>query len=262
MSLSDGCSEVPVKKEDPIPYRMESFDTPGGKATEDAGEYVFEPYYEEDFGKEHIFDCVVSRDGKCAEEIVAESEKIIETAKKRGDEIEREAYEKGFDQGEKDGFELGAKKLDAVLSRIEGIFNEMETQKERFVKDNEKEILDLIGRVAQRVVHGIVMVDKEVVRRTILEAFSLISGPAKVTIKVNEEDLEYVKELRPAFFERIEGVETIIMEADPSVGRGGCILEASSGNVDARLEKQLDRVFEAVGANYDSLSTAREDPES
>jgi flagellar assembly protein FliH len=226
---------------------MESFDqSSGAEVRRNGDEYVFEPYDSNSREKDYPFDCVVPEDGKCAEEIVAHSEDIIRRAKQRAYEIEREAYEKGFEQGEKDGIELGGKKVDKVLSRVEELLKEIQTHKVRFIAENEKEILNLIGRVAERVVKGSVLLDREVIRKTILEAFSLVSDSSEVTVKVSEEDLEYVKEMRPEFFKKIEGLEAIVMQADPTVTRGGCILEARSGTVDARLEKQLEKIVSVL----------------
>jgi len=228
------------------PFRMESFDNPESGSQADTNNGGFELYGNLECETNMSFDYLVSSDAKCAEEIVAQSKDIVSSARKKADEIERDAYEKGFAQGQKDGYELGGKKLDKVLASIEDILKELAEYKARFVKENETEILALVRRIAECVVKGTVRVDNDVVQRNILEAFTLVSDPTEVTLRVSEEDLEHVKELRPGFFEQIEGLNGLTMEADPTVVRGGCILEAKSGNVDGRLETQLETIVSAM----------------
>ena len=228
------------------PFRMESFDNPGTGSHADTNNGGFELYGNLECETDVSFDYLVSSDAKCAEEIVAQSKNIVSSARKKADEIERDAYEKGFAQGQKDGYELGGKKLDKVLGSIEDILKELTEYKARFVKENETEMLALVRRIAESVVKGAVRVDSDVVQRNILAAFTLVSDPTEVTLRVSEEDLEHVKELRPEFFDQIEGLNALTMEADPTVTRGGCILEAKSGNVDGRLETQLETIVSAM----------------
>jgi len=171
---------------------------------------------------------------------------IIEEAKKKASLIESEAYEKGFAQGEKDGFEMGTKKVEKILDRIHGTLQDIVAYGQEFIKRYEKEILHLICAIAEKVVRGGVNVDNQIVREAILEAFSLAADRSKVTVRVNPEEVEYVKEIRPEFFDRINELKSITVESDPSITRGGCFMETAFGNVDARLETQLEKITKAV----------------
>ncbi|NVM22126.1 MAG: hypothetical protein HWN68_10155 [Desulfobacterales bacterium] len=184
---------------------------------------------------------------KKEEEVERENaERILEAAKKRASSIEREAYEKGYAQGEKDGLEMGAKKFDKILDRFHGTLKDMDRWKQEFVRLYEKEILHLIYRIAERVVRGRVKTDNTIVRETILDAFNLAADRSEVTVMINPEDVEYLKEIRPEFFDRIKDLKSIIIESDPSISPGGCFMETVFGHVDARLESQLDKIAKAI----------------
>jgi len=244
------------------PFRMESFETSGEEDTRDRREDGFQLYCNLEPEQEISFDELVSSNAEQANQIVAQSKEIVSRAEKKADEIERDAYEKGFAQGQKDGCDLGVKKLDRVLGNIEKVMGELTAYKRKFVEENEKEILALVRRISERVVKGTVNIDSQVVRRTILEAFGLISDPTEVTVKLNEDDLEYVKDLRPEFFKRLEGLKTLTMEADPTVTRGGCLIETGSGNIDARLERQLEMISSAIEQADQSDKTIAGDTEA
>lgn len=179
---------------------------------------------------------------------------LIEEAKAKVAIIEGKAYEKGFAQGEKDGFEKGAQKLEKLLDQFQSILQDMINYKQEFVKKYEKEMLHLISTIAEKVVHGAVKVDNRIVREAIIEAFSLASDSSKVTVRVNPEEVEYVKEIRPEFFDRISELKSITIESDPSISLGGCFMETAFGNVDTRIETQLEKISEAVEKVFEQES--------
>ena len=181
---------------------------------------------------------------------------VIEEVKKRASLIEREAYEKGFAQGEKDGFEMGSKKSEKIVDRIHAMLQDMLAYRQEFIKRYENEILHLICTIAGKVLREAIKVDNQVVREIILDAFKLAADRSEVTVKVNPEDVEYLKEIRPVFFDRIKELKSITIESDPSVSRGGCFMETAFGKVDARIETQLEKIRNAVEHAFEEERSA------
>jgi len=130
----------------------------------------------------------------------------------------------------------------------------MITYKDEFVKVHEKGILDLVCRIAQKVVCGRAEVDQAIVRETIFRTFALAADRSEMTVKVNPADVEYIKDIRPSFFERIKDLKSITIESDPTVSPGGCVLETAFGHVDGRLENQLEKIAESVKEAYSQQS--------
>lgn len=233
---------------------MELFEKPGAPLTPHARRGTFEPSYA------GSIDADAPRFIALFDEAEANREKadnIIEESRKKASLIESEAYEKGFAQGEKDGLEMGAKKVEKILDRIHGILEDMVAHRQEFIRRCEKEILHLICTIAEKVVRGAVHVDSEIVRRAILDALTVAADRTEVTVRVNPEEVEYVKETRPEFFDRISNLKSITIESDPTIARGGCFMETAFGNVDARMETQLEqianaleRVFEKEGVEF------------
>jgi flagellar assembly protein FliH len=156
--------------------------------------------------------------------------------------IEQEAYEKGFVQGEKDGFELGEKKAVKVIENIENLFNEITNLKCDILKQYEKEILELILAVAEKIVHHEVKLDDTVVKNAIFDALELAVEKSKVVFNVNPDDYDYVEKLRPEFFNQNKELKSIVVSSNPSVTRGGCFLETPYGNIDATIQSMLEKI--------------------
>jgi flagellar assembly protein FliH len=160
--------------------------------------------------------------------------------------IESEAYEKGFAQGEKDGLEMGIKKNEKVIENITEILKDLVDAQENIVKKYEGEFLELIDRIVRKVVETAVSINVGSVRETILKALKLAVDSSELTVRVSPDDFDYVKEIKPDFFEKINGLKSMTIISDSSISRGSCYVETHFGDIDARLEKQLDRISDAM----------------
>ncbi|MFH1077495.1 MAG: FliH/SctL family protein [Pseudomonadota bacterium] len=182
-------------------------------------------------------------DFSTANDINDKSEKGLEA---RLDKVAHEAYEKGFAQGEKDGRELGLKKTEKTLERLEGILKNLDDSGRNILKEHEKEVLQMIGLIVRKIVDASVAIDSEIVKENILKALSLALDRSELTVRVNSDDFDYVREIKPIFFEKINGLKSITIASDSSVGRGGCYVESHFGDIDATVEKQLENIMQSV----------------
>ncbi|MBI9074730.1 MAG: hypothetical protein JEZ02_04890 [Desulfatibacillum sp.] len=180
------------------------------------------------------------------EDIRAQAQTVLDEAKKRAEEIEREAYEQGFKQGEKDGQEIGSMKLVKILERIEQICEDLDSYHEKFVHLHEKELLSLIAAIAGKVLKVQVDMDPEAVKKSVMEALASASDWQEVTIRVDPTDFEFMDDMRPEFFEKVNTLRSINIVPDSSVEKGGCIISADFGEVDARIQSRLDKVAQAM----------------
>ena len=164
--------------------------------------------------------------------------------------IEQDAYEKGFVQGEKDGFELGERKANKVIENIEKLFDEMSTLKQEVLKQHEKEILDLTFAIAEKIVHRVTRFNEGGVKEAVFNALSLAIEKSKIVLNVNPEDYDYIEELRPDLCKKYKELKSIIVGSDPSITRGGCLLETPYGDIDARIETQLEKIYQCLTDSF------------
>lgn len=175
-----------------------------------------------------------------------EAEDILKQAQEKANLLEREAYENGFAQGEKDGIELGEKKVLKVTENIENFFIEMSQLKKEIIKQYEKGILDLIFAIAEKIVHRKIESDEGIVKDIVLKAFELASEKSKIMLRVNPEDFDYIERLKPEFFSKFKELKSIMVTSDPSITRGGCFLETPYGDLDATVETQLEKIYQSL----------------
>lgn len=179
-----------------------------------------------------------------------EAEDILKQAQEKANLLEREAYENGFAQGEKDGIELGEKKVLKVIENIENFFIEMSQLKKEIIKQHEKGILDLIFAIAEKIVHRKIESDERIVKDIVLKAFELASEKSKIMLRVNPEDFDYIERLKPEFFSKFKDLKSIMVTSDPSITRGGCFLETPYGDLDATVETQLEKIYQSLEGDF------------
>jgi flagellar assembly protein FliH len=247
MSLSSKTEQANLAEIGYEPFKMESFDTESSTTiSKKDGGYVFQAFFEDNSEHTISFEHMLPDSTEAAQKILDNAKTIVKEAQDKAASIEQDAYQKGFAQGEKDGVEMGLKKMDKILENIQHVLEELVSHKDEFSKLHDQAILDLICCIATKVVQGRSEIDNEIVRETIFQAFELAADRSEIVVKVSSEDIEHVKDLRPEFFERIKDLKSLTIESDPTISPGGCLLETAFGHVDGRIESQMKKVAESV----------------
>jgi len=181
---------------------------------------------------------------------VKEDPDILDKAQEKISLLEKEAYEKGFAQGERDGFDLGRRKAQKAIDRIEDLLNQLTRIKEEILRRYEEEILELVFEISKKITYLHVESDNRVLRETILNALQLAVEKSEIILKINPEDMDYVEQLRPELFSKFQGLKSIIVTPDPAIGRGGCFLETPYGAVDARIDTRLEKIHKCLEETF------------
>ena len=178
------------------------------------------------------------------------AKEILEEAQRRTAFLEREAYEKGFEQGEKDGLNLGQKKIAKSVEQIERLLIEIGHLKEEILKQFEKEILSLVFSIAEKIIHKKIEEDDTIIHEVVLEAMHAVTEKSQIVIKVNPEDFESVEKIKPGLFSTFKNLKSVVIMPDLSVNKGGCLLETPYGDIDAGVEARLDKIHQSLNRAF------------
>lgn len=152
----------------------------------------------------------------------------------------------GFSKGENDGFEEGLRRAAAMTESLESVLGMMNTAYSELLRKNETFIISLICRAVEKIVYGLLVIDHLIVKRAVMEAFSLIPEPEDVTVRINTEDYEFIEHVKEDFFRNITSLKQITVIADPGVKKGGCQIECAAGEVEMDLEKRLESIKKKI----------------
>ncbi len=163
------------------------------------------------------------------------------------EEIEAQAYSRGFNKGEKAGFKTGQEKIESVFNNLHRLVSELAKLRKQIFIDSEREIVELALAIARRIICHEVTLNKNTVIDVTREALKEIEDHEKIKIRLKPEDLECFEN---ADSNPICNNENVTFEAEEKISSGGCVVETDAGAFDARIEKQLQAVEEALRAAY------------
>ena len=156
--------------------------------------------------------------------------------------LERDAFAKGFAQGERAGLEAAAKRGDAMLRRLTQTLDEMTSLRAQMIRETEQQMVSLALAVARRVIHREVSLDRDLLIAIARVALDRLGEEAKVAVHLNPEDYAVTQSARTGEW---DGSQVSVV-ADARVPRGGCRIESDFGALDAGVDAQIEELAHAL----------------
>ncbi len=176
---------------------------------------------------------------KAKESIQGESQSILAESEKKG-------FAKGYEEGFAKGFEDTNKDFAKLLDKLKKILAETMNRRNEIIDSSEGQLIDVSILIAKRVVKMLTERDKGIVVRNIQEALRRVKGRTKITIRVNIDDLEISARHKDEFYQMLDKIEGVSVLEDPNVDVGGCLIETDFGDIDARINTQLNEIETAI----------------
>lgn len=172
------------------------------------------------------------------EETRAEAERLIRDAETRAAEIEQEARARGLAEGRAASDAEIAEAVASLRDKLGHALAEVANLRAEVAVRAERDLIRLAVEIAKKIIHREVTVDGEIALTLARVALSRVHNRAVATVRLHPDDHAYVT-TRVA---RLEGHGSLELVADASVGRGGCLVQAEMGDVDARIEQQFAEI--------------------
>ena len=183
---------------------------------------------------------------RIVEDANLKAEQIVKKAEKKAEEILEKAKEEAFESGFNEGFQKGEEEVKRLIDRLHIILQAAIDKRKEILKNAETQLIDLVLLIARKVVKTISEEERNVVIENIKEALKKVRVEAEITIRVNIKDLEITTKQKENFISMIESLENVRIEEDSRVDPGGCIIETSFGDIDARIQTQLNIIEEKI----------------
>jgi flagellar assembly protein FliH len=107
-------------------------------------------------------------------------------------------------------------------------------------------VLELACELARQVLRHEISGNPNVLLPVIREALGMLFADSRsVQVKLNPMDLDVLQDIVREEFPNVP----LALSADPSITRGGCVIEAGGTVVDGRLEKRWARAISQLGQN-------------
>lgn len=174
-----------------------------------------------------------------AEQVIAEAERKVQQML---EEAQQSGYQAGLEEGKAFADDFYRDKIDESLAMIQ----QSELERKRLILQAEQDILQLSVSIAQKIIGRELEIGSEWVVQTVKSALSEMVDLNRIEIMANPEDIPILlhnkRELLSGFTARVD----LQFVSEPSIEKGGCIIQTSQGTIDAQVETQLNEVKRAL----------------
>lgn len=176
----------------------------------------------------------------------AEQSLAVYAAGRRTEEIERDAYEKGFAAGENAGLEMGKQKAAVLLDRLEKIIEDLQTLRQQVVTEIEPQIMDLAQTIARKILHEELSTRPELIVQIVKEALRRIEKSGTITIRITPRLHELFTTMKPQL---LELHPDIVFDLDPSAPLSGAVVIGAKEEVVTDIDLQLKNMRDNIEGN-------------
>ena len=167
--------------------------------------------------------------------------------------VEREAFAKGYSEGERAGTEAAATRADAMLRRLAQTIDELVSLRADIVRKSERQAVQLVLAIAERIVQREISLDRGILIGMARSALDRLGEHGSATIRLNPADLAAIGEVNLA------GLD-VQVTADATVNRGGCLVQSDFGFMDASPDAQFRELARMLLADADASPVEASDP--
>lgn len=149
------------------------------------------------------------------------------------EEQARKIFEDAFVQGEKAGHEMGMKKVEKVVKRLNNYLAELELFREQLLKQAETFSVELALAFAEALVLRECSEKNDLILGMAKRAFEICEDKCDIVIRVRREDAELLSQ---------NAMSHIKIVPDDTLKEPGFIVETGFGDIDGRISTQLEEL--------------------
>ena len=152
----------------------------------------------------------------------------------------------GAAAGKQQAFDAEQATLVAATQTLSEMTTAFDAERGRIIARAESEVLPLALAIARKVTRRLGEIDPGVVEANVRDAVRLINGPHDLRITVHPDQHAVVDALLPRLQQQWPTLKHVSIFTDATVAAGGCVVNTAGGEIDADLNRQLDRLIEEI----------------
>jgi flagellar biosynthesis/type III secretory pathway protein FliH len=156
------------------------------------------------------------------------------------------AERRGHDEGLAAGRALAEAELEPLRAALAGATSALGTARDEVIAVAEERAVELAVLLARKIVTTALEVDAKVLLSVVEGALRHLVDADEVVLEVNPADVELVEAEVASLHPSTAGPRVMAVAGERRVGRGGCVVRTRDGEIDARLETQLERAGEIL----------------
>ncbi|MEI8195926.1 MAG: FliH/SctL family protein [Phycisphaerae bacterium] len=176
-----------------------------------------------------------------------EGQEIRDQARKTG---HQEGYEAGFQEGQAKGHDVAVTQagegFNALVARWSATLEKLQANLPMHLADVRVDLVKLALAIAAKVTRQEALRNSAVMQANVQESLALVTAGRSVVVQIHPDEFAVLEGYLPQLVERFRSINGIELKADPAIEPGGCVLAFGSGEIDARLETQIQRIADEL----------------
>jgi len=165
---------------------------------------------------------------------------MLERIKKEKDELSRKKYDEGYKKGHADGLAKGHAEAQEVIDNFNGLINDAVNQREILFDEAHQKILELVIQIARKITFDAAQIDPDVTAGIIAGTIEKLVDKSSIKVKVHPDHLPLIEQQIDRFKGGSTAIKQMTIEPDRRVRYGGCFIETPTGDIDARVDSQME----------------------
>jgi flagellar assembly protein FliH len=191
-----------------------------------------------------------------------EAAEMLARAEAEAVEIRSRAHDEGYASGQQAGLasaqsliatraaELAAAQLQdqlrSALPPLDATVRSLENERDRWLTVWESTAVRLSAAIAGKIVRQELQERPELTKDLLREVLQLAVGSPRIRVRMHPLDIEQLRAVGQDVLETLARIGDGALVADESIGRGGCFVETAHGEIDARIETQVQRIADEL----------------
>jgi flagellar assembly protein FliH len=180
------------------------------------------------------------------ETVRREAAKIVQQAHGQAEQIRRQAEAAGRKAAEAATErmleEKITKRMNSLLPALEQLATQINDAKGEMLTHWERSVLQVVIAISERVVRRQLVKEPTIALDVIADALRLAAGSAEITLHVNPTDYENLGTQVDRLAATLCRLAPSQIISDPEISAGGCRVVTKFGEIDERIEAQLQRI--------------------
>jgi flagellar biosynthesis/type III secretory pathway protein FliH len=168
------------------------------------------------------------------------------------EEIHKE-IQKAYDSGFTDGQDITRSTLESEINKqqewlryFDSVIQDLRIQLTLEFGKLEQTISELAIIIAEYILEHEISLNSKLFIEQARKAISTLDNEIVLKIHLHPENVEVLKKVKSTLFNDTTKMEGVVISANDTVDRGGCIIETNAGIIDARIRTQLDKIKQSL----------------
>ncbi len=193
-----------------------------------------------------LFQTARQEAGKLITKAHEEAGQIVSAGREKLKRVEEEAFRQGWQSGYEEGRKTAEDEYRSKLQEAEDLVARAHREQQRIIAATEDEVVKLAVAVSRKIIDRELATSPEIIVEMVKRAIQKVTDREEITVRVNPENLDSTINAQEEIAQSAKGVRKLRVLSDPAIAPGGCVVESSNGTVDARVERQLEEIEQAL----------------